>query len=423
MATTAPHSRDRRRPAQGAQPASYAPSRLTAELRAATLDGTATEPNRLRWVRLLAQAPFQYGSQVWQLDADRTDPKRLQFRWEDVKAALLAQPARFQPTVTFEHTRNGFGAGVAERIVCLTAAQAKAKGIPQAEPEALYAGLRLTDAGTAADYDAGRLQWVSPAVFAQRSTDQPGHTAPIWIDEISFVTVPHLRGQPNVAKHLREAQLTAGATMLAHEKILQRLADKLTEVGVDPEKAKAVLDDMTESMGMEEYMEAEDAAEKGAEKGAEMADAEMQAKCAALEGELASLRAERRVDRDLAGRTVTAPQRAALAKLAAGGDEATYGAMLSALGPAPANRPTLRANLPTSRPAAVGGTPEKAEIPMGAAFANLSAEQQDDAIEALCAAKGVDYVTGANWCTTGIQPRGMVGRLASGLSAFPTASN
>ena len=53
---------------------------------------------------------------------------------------------------------------------------------------------------------------------------------------------------------------------------------------------------------------------------------------------------------------------------------------------------------------------------MGADFHALDEAGQDAAIEALCAAKGCDYVTAANWCSTGIVPGRFVTLAASGLT-------
>lgn len=414
---TAPTSRDRRR--------ALAPShnRVPVEARLSADDGDGAD--RLRWVRLVGRAPFQYGKQVWNLDADRTDPRALQFRWADFAAALKAQPARFAPAVTVEHQRNGTGLGTVARIVELTAQEAKSRGITQLESHALYAGLRLTDPDARAAYDAGRVQYVSPAFLAALPTDQPDRVEPIWIDELSFVTVPHLRGQPNVADQLRSVQLRA-YTMDAHEKIIAKLADKLAEVGVDPDKAKAVVDAMTESMGEEEYLEMQDEAAKMAadcasddsELGKLKAAMEAQAEeINALRASLSATSASARVEIDTVGRVLDPVVKGTLAKLAAS-DEGAYKAMLSAL-PAARTSALPARSLPTARPMAAA-PPKPTEIPMGAAFAQLSGEAQDEAIEALCAAKGVDYMTAASWCETGKPPAGMVGRLASGLTAFPT---
>ena len=373
-------------------------------------------------MRLLGRAPFQYGKQTWELDADRTSPRDLRFRWADVVAALTAQPSRFAPTVTVEHQRNGTGLGTVQRIVELTAAQARAKGIRQDETHALYAGLRLTDADARAAYDGGRVQWVSPAVLAALPTDEPGHVAPIWIDEISFVTVPHLRGQPNVADALRGVQLKAGENMNAHEKILAALADKLAAVGVDPAKAKEVVDAMTEHMGEEEYLEMQDA-EKAEAESAEMASAEcgtdefaktqakMAAEIAELRATLAAQSASARVDLDTANRNVTPAGKAALAKLAAT-DEAAYTALLSSL---PVRTPQHRP-LPTARPAASGpAVVETPAVVTGAAFASLDEDGQHKAITALMSAKGIDYLEAAHWCVNGRMSNRLTGLVASGL--------
>jgi hypothetical protein len=423
------HIPDRRRALPGASPVSAVP----VSVRLAADDGD--DADRLRWVRLLAEAPFAYGKQVWNLTAGRTRPRDLEFRWSDVSASLRAQPERFAAAVTLEHRRDGTGLGTVQRVVELTRKQAAAHGIRQRERRALYAGLRLTDPAAREAYDSGRVQYVSPALSANLSTDEPGHVAPIWLDELSFVTVPHLRGQPNVADHMRSVQLKSGATMETHDKILAALADKLAECGVDADKAKQVLDFMSESMGMEEELEHEELEQKAEEaekleeaEEAELADyascgtdefakqlAAMRAEMAALKAQLSAQRASAvtaRVDADTAKLSVTTDAKAALAKLAAS-DEGAYKALLSSL---PAKSASFRP-LPTSRPAATGpAVAEKSALAFGADFLALDEDGQDRAITALMSAKGVEYTDAANWCQFGRMPARLAGLVASGLA-------
>lgn len=408
MATSA-HSRDRRR--------ALAPTRTTCVPVQACLAADASDAddaNRLRWVRVFGRAPFQYGDKVWDLDAKRTDPKRLQFRWSDVAAALTAQPSRFAPTVTREHRRDGTGLGTAVRIVELTAAEARAKGIRQEESHAIYAGLRLTSQAARDAYDRGELQWVSPAVLAALPTDEPGHTAPIWIDEISFVTVPHLRGQPNLADQMRSVQLS-GANMNAHEIVIKAIADEAEKLGIDPEKAAKLVGRLREVMGTEEANEAEDM-RKLEEVEAELAS--KTAECAEMAANLGKLHAELtavRVDRDTADRTVDAGAKAALAMLAAT-NETAYQAMLSALpgrtatpvGAGPVAVPTRPApSLPVTRNPAMASlsTTNTAKAPgfrnAGEAQQAYLSAQSDDAkaavVRSVAEEHGCGFGDAFNW--------------------------
>ena len=220
--------------------------------------------------------------------------------------------------------------------------------------------------------------------------------------------------------------------MTAHEKIVQFTADKCAELGIEPEKAKAIVDALAEHMGEEEAMEAEDM-RKAEEADAELAGmpnenrdllAKMSAELAEMKAALAATSADARVTVDTIGRNVSAAQRATLCKLAAT-DEAGYVAMLSAfttsapVSTPPAARtqtPALRTGtLPTVRPAAAGPA-HKPQPLTGAAFLSASESEQDEAISAIMSAEKCDYLTAANWCSTGVKPLRLVGLQASGLA-------
>jgi hypothetical protein len=277
-----------------------------------------------------------YGGRRWDLNAPKTDVDKLQFAWSDVVASLSG--SRWYAPVAIQHARNGRGHGLTERVVELTRAQAAKLGMAQEDARMLYAGLDVTDAELAADYDGGRLQYVSPG-FTAGVVDDRGKRIPIQLSEISFVTVPHRQGQTPISA-MREVHL-AGCTLEQTMEKIEALKKILADAGVADDIVAAAVAAIADEAPLADEVETE----VGTEGDGDVV--EMSARERVLTAQLAEARlesAKARVDADLRGRVVSSAARTTLVNLASSKD-AGYVALLSELAPAT----THKTSLPTNR--------------------------------------------------------------------------
>jgi hypothetical protein len=361
----------------------------------------------LRWVSLLPEGKIHAHGTVWDLAAAKTDPEKLQFRFDDVVTSLEAWLEEFAPPIAVEHVKDGTAAGYLRAIRVLSASEAAKLGIKQPSPRMIYGGLDVTSPEWAARFDAGEVPYISPNIRAGASTETDKRF-PFGIGEVSFVTVPQIKTQQVPVAEMRGVSLSEGNTM----KFADMMGAYCAELGLDQSKVEELLKMVSAAAsaepGMESSIEVE--AKKEDEAVAE-ADAE------APMSEVASLRAElNRVKRSAAsekvksaitGRKVSSAMEALLTDALVAGKTATFEALLSDLAPVAAK---VAAAAPrTVAPVAPGmshGNSLNLSDVMGnmPKWNDLSDAQQIKCISDLADAESIDPIDAWCWIRDGKAP-------------------
>lgn len=287
----------------------------------------------LRWVSLLPEGKIHAHGTVWDLAAAKTDPEKLQFRFDDVVTSLEAWLEEFAPPIAVEHVKDGTAAGYLRSIRVLTAGEAAKLGIKQPASRMIYGGLDVTSPEWAARFDAGEVPYISPNIRAGASTETDKRF-PFGIGEVSFVTVPQIKTQQVPVAEMRGVSLSEGNTM----KFADMMGAYCNELGLDQAKVEELL----------KLVSAAAAAEPGVESSVEVEakkedEAVSKAEEEAPMSEIASLRAElqnvkraaasEKVKSAITGRKVSSAMEALLTDALVAGKTATFEALLSDLAP------------------------------------------------------------------------------------------
>lgn len=289
----------------------------------------------LRWVSLLPEGKIHAHGTVWDLAAAKTDPEKLQFRFDDVVTSLEAWLEEFAPPIAVEHVKNGTAAGYLRSIRVLTAGEAAKLGIKQPASRMIYGGLDVTSPEWAARFDAGEVPYISPNIRAGASTETDSRF-PFGIGEVSFVTVPQIKTQQVPVAEMRGVSLSEGNTM----KFADMMGAYCNELGLDQAKVEELLK-MVSAAAMAEAPKLEEVAiEAEAKKEDEEA---VKADAEAPLSEIASLRAElqnvkraaasEKVKTAITGRKVSSAMETLLTDALVAGKTATFEALLSDLAP------------------------------------------------------------------------------------------
>jgi hypothetical protein len=289
----------------------------------------------LRWVSLLPEGKIHAHGTVWDLAAAKTDPEKLQFRFDDVVTSLEAWLEEFAPPIAVEHVKDGTAAGYLRSIRVLTAGEAAKLGIKQPASRMIYGGLDVTSPEWAARFDAGEVPYISPNIRAGASTETD-RRFPFGIGEVSFVTVPQIKTQQVPVAEMRGVSLSEGNTM----KFADMMGAYCNELGLDQAKVEELLK-MVSAAAMAEAPRLEEAPiEVEAEKEDEEA---VKATAEAPMSEVASLRAEllrvkraaasEKVKSAITGRKVSSAMETLLTDALVAGKTATFEALLSDLAP------------------------------------------------------------------------------------------
>lgn len=392
----------------------------------------------LRWVHLFGEGPIHFRGKVWDMGAAETDPAENRWRFDDAVESVRSQLADYEPPLLTEHDHNGAGYGLMRRVRVLDREMAGKLGIRQSSPRALYGGFEITDPVTLADYDNGRIQYVSPE-FRALFTDDAGKVHSLFVAEVSRVSSPVLKKQQTPVSDLRGVSLGEGNMKCSyHDRAA--MAAKCAEYGVDPERVEDLLTSLLEGIQVEEeeatgMEEAEEnkaledlrkaqEAEEEAKKEAELAkseSAQLSDRLRRLEGEFAKAKREKLAASFRADfPTATEVQRAAALRLA-DTDESAARALLSDISkhvsrhtaPASATAPRTvggAAHAPVGTQAGVVLSDDLARSPAKAreAFVALSDEADRGAfIEAYKTARKVSYSTAISELYSGaVAPRG-----------------
>lgn len=204
----------------------------------------------LRWVHLFGEAPIHVRGAVWDMGASETDPEKNRWRFDDAVKSVEAQLADYHPPMLREHEHNGDGFGLMRRVRVLTRQEAAALGVKQASPRALYGGFEITDPVTLADYDNGRIQYVSPE-FRALFRDDTGKVHSLFVAEVSRVSSPVLKHQQTPVSELRGVSLGEKSMKCSYSD-RAAMAAKCAEYGVDPEKVEDLLTSLLEGIQVEE---------------------------------------------------------------------------------------------------------------------------------------------------------------------------
>jgi len=289
----------------------------------------------LRWVSLLPEGKIHAHGTVWDLAAAKTDPEKLQFRFDDVVTSLEAWLEEFAPPIAVEHVKNGTAAGYLRSIRVLTAGEAAKLGIKQPASRMIYGGLDVTSPEWAARFDAGEVPYISPNIRAGASTETD-RRFPFGIGEVSFVTVPQIKTQQVPVAEMRGVSLSEGNTM----KFADMMGAYCNELGLDQAKVEELLK-MVSAAAMAEAPKLEEVAiEAEAKKEDEEA---VKADAEAPLSEIASLRAElqnvkraaasEKVKTAITGRKVSSAMETLLTDALVAGKTATFESLLSDLAP------------------------------------------------------------------------------------------
>ena len=289
----------------------------------------------LRWVSLLPEGKIHAHGTVWDLAAAKTDPEKLQFRFDDVVTSLEAWLEEFAPPIAVEHVKNGTAAGYLRSIRVLTAGEAAKLGIKQPASRMIYGGLDVTSPEWVARFDAGEVPYISPNIRAGASTETDSRF-PFGIGEVSFVTVPQIKTQQVPVAEMRGVSLSEGNTM----KFADMMGAYCNELGLDQAKVEELLK-MVSAAAMAEAPKLEevaiDAEAKKEDEEAVKADAEAPlSEIASLRAELQSVKraaASEKVKTAITGRKVSSAMETLLTDALVAGKTATFEALLSDLAP------------------------------------------------------------------------------------------
>ena len=365
----------------------------------------------LRWVSLLPEGKIHAHGTVWDLAAAKTDPDKLQFRFDDVVSSLEDWLQEFAPPIAVEHVKDGTAAGYLRAIRVLSAGEAAKLGIKQPASRMIYGGLDVTSPEWAARFDAGEVPYISPNIRAGASTETD-RRFPFGIGEVSFVTVPQIKTQQVPVAEMRGVSLSEGNTM----KFADMMGAYCAELGLDQAKVEELLK-MVSAAAMAEDPEAVEAgAVKELERAAEMEKTEEKDAEAPM-SEVASLRAElNRVKRSAAsekvksaitGRKVSSAMEALLTDALVAGKTATFEALLSDLAPVAAKVAAAapRAVSPIA-PGMTNGNSLNLSDVMGnmPKWNDLSDAQQIKCISDLAEAESIDPIDAWCWIRDGKAP-------------------
>jgi len=361
----------------------------------------------LRWVSLLPEGKIHAHGTVWDLAAAKTDPDKLQFRFDDVVSSLEDWLQEFAPPIAVEHVKDGTAAGYLRAIRVLSAGEAAKLGIKQPASRMIYGGLDVTSPEWAARFDAGEVPYISPNIRAGASTETD-RRFPFGIGEVSFVTVPQIKTQQVPVAEMRGVSLSEGNTM----KFADMMGAYCAELGLDQSKVEELL----------KLVSAAAAAEPGIESSIEVEakkedEAVAEADAEAPMSEVASLRAElNRVKRSAAaekvksaitGRKVSSAMEALLTDALVAGKTATFEALLSDLAPVAAKVAAAapRAVSPIA-PGMTNGNSLNLSDVMGnmPKWNDLSDAQQIKCISDLAEAESIDPIDAWCWIRDGKAP-------------------
>ena len=361
----------------------------------------------LRWVSLLPEGKIHAHGTVWDLAAAKTDPDKLQFRFDDVVSSLEDWLQEFAPPIAVEHVKDGTAAGYLRAIRVLSAGEAAKLGIKQPASRMIYGGLDVTSPEWAARFDAGEVPYISPNIRAGASTETD-RRFPFGIGEVSFVTVPQIKTQQVPVAEMRGVSLSEGNTM----KFADMMGAYCAELGLDQAKVEELL----------KLVSAAAAAEPGIESSVEIEakkedEAVSKAEEEAPMSEIASLRAElERVKRSaasekvksaVAGRKVSAATEALLTDALVAGKTATFEALLSDLAPVAAKVAAAapRAVSPIA-PGMTNGNSLNLSDVMGnmPKWNDLSDAEQIKCISDLAEAQSIDPIDAWCWIRDGKAP-------------------
>ena len=363
----------------------------------------------LRWVSLLPEGKIHAHGTVWDLAAAKTDPDKLQFRFDDVVSSLEDWLQEFAPPIAVEHVKDGTAAGYLRAIRVLSAGEAAKLGIKQPASRMIYGGLDVTSPEWAARFDAGEVPYISPNIRAGASTETD-RRFPFGIGEVSFVTVPQIKTQQVPVAEMRGVSLSEGNTM----KFADMMGAYCNELGLDQAKVEELLK-MVSAAAMAEAPKLDEVSieveAKKEDEEVEKADAE------ASMSEVASLRAElNRVKRSAAsekvksaitGRKVSSAMEALLTDALVAGKTATFEALLSDLAPV---APKVAAAAPRAvspiAPGMTNGNSLNLSDVMGnmPKWNDLSDAQQIKCIADLAEAESIDPIDAWCWIRDGKAP-------------------
>lgn len=216
----------------------------------------------LRWVHLFGEGPIHVRGQVWDMGAAETDPAENRWRFDDAVQSIVSELETFHPPLLTEHDHNGAGYGLMRRVRVLDREMAGKLGIRQTSPRACYGGFEITDPVTLADYDNGRIQYVSPE-FRALFTDDAGTVHSLFVAEVSRVSSPVLKHQQTPVSELRGVALGEKAMKMSYDKAA--MAAYCAEYGVTPEKVEDFLTGLLEQVQVMEAEAGAASAEEGAE--------------------------------------------------------------------------------------------------------------------------------------------------------------
>jgi hypothetical protein len=361
----------------------------------------------LRWVSLLPEGKIHAHGTVWDLAAAKTDPEKLQFRFDDVVSSLEAWLEEFAPPIAVEHVKDGTAAGYLRSIRVLTAGEAAKLGIKQPASRMIYGGLDVTSPEWAARFDAGEVPYISPNIRAGASTETD-RRFPFGIGEVSFVTVPQIKTQQVPVAEMRGVSLSEGNTM----KFADMMGAYCAELGLDQSKVEELLKLVSAAASAEPGIESSIEVEAKKEDAA-VAEADAEAPMS----EVASLRAElNRVKRSAAsekvksaitGRKVSSAMEALLTDALVAGKTATFEALLSDLAPVAAKVAAAapRAVSPIA-PGMTNGNSLNLSDVMGnmPKWNDLSDAQQIKCISDLADAESIDPIDAWCWIRDGKAP-------------------
>jgi hypothetical protein len=289
----------------------------------------------LRWVSLLPEGKIHAHGTVWDLAAAKTDPEKLQFRFDDVVSSLEAWLEEFAPPIAVEHVKDGTAAGYLRSIRVLTAGEAAKLGIKQPASRMIYGGLDVTSPEWAARFDAGEVPYISPNIRAGASTETD-RRFPFGIGEVSFVTVPQIKTQQVPVAEMRGVSLSEGNTM----KFADMMGAYCNELGLDQAKVEELLK-MVSAAAMAEAPKLEEVsieveAKKEDEEAVKKEEEAPMSEVASLRAELLRVKraaASEKVKTAITGRKVSSAMEALLTDALVAGKTATFEALLSDLAP------------------------------------------------------------------------------------------
>lgn len=363
----------------------------------------------LRWVSLLPEGKIHAHGTVWDLAAAKTDPDKLQFRFDDVVSSLEEWLQEFAPPIAVEHVKDGTAAGYLRAIRVLSAGEAAKLGIKQPASRMIYGGLDVTSPEWAARFDAGEVPYISPNIRAGATTETD-RRFPFGIGEVSFVTVPQIKTQQVPVAEMRGVSLSEGNTM----KFADMMGAYCNELGLDQAKVEELLK-MVSAAAMAEAPKLE---EVSIEVEAKKEDEEVaKADAEAPLSEVASLRAElnlvkrsaasEKVKSAITGRKVSSAMETLLTDALVAGKTATFEALLSDLAPVAAKVAAAapRAVSPIAPGMKSGNSLNLSDV-MGnmPKWNDLSDAEQIKCISDLAEAQSIDPIDAWCWIRDGKAP-------------------